>query len=387
MPPSHRYYDYEFERYWHFFQVFGRVGYNPSTPPEVWRHDFETRFGPEAARFIENGLHRASQVLPRIIAACYPYSCFPMTRGWAEKQRLGDLPAYAKAEGSDIQQFASFDEEAQLLIDGGETAKMRPPHTSRWFAQTAADINAQIAEAEKRIGPHTNKEYQSTITDLRILANLALYHARRIPAAVSYRLFERTKDVNRLDDAIAHERSALAAWQQLVDAAGDFYADDLKMGVRSASLCGHWKDELAALEKGIASLEQQRKDFKTPDVVKSAPAYKPASDIQPPIFIHQPITNAPATQPLAISAQVSASSGLKWVHLRYRSVNQYKDYRTLEMAPYGSIGNYRAVIPAEHISPAYDLMYFFEVMDEQGHGRIYPDFEKETPYVVVKLQR
>ena len=36
-----------------------------------------------------------------------------MTRGWAEKQRLGDLPAYAKAEGSDIQQFASFDEEAQ----------------------------------------------------------------------------------------------------------------------------------------------------------------------------------------------------------------------------------------------------------------------------------
>ena len=25
-----------------------------------------------------------------------------MTRGWAEKQRLGDLPAYAKAEGSDL---------------------------------------------------------------------------------------------------------------------------------------------------------------------------------------------------------------------------------------------------------------------------------------------
>jgi hypothetical protein len=58
-----------------------------------------------------------------------------MTRGWAEKQRLGDLPAYARAEGSDIQQFASFDEEAQLLIAGGETPKTRPPQTSRWFAQ------------------------------------------------------------------------------------------------------------------------------------------------------------------------------------------------------------------------------------------------------------
>jgi hypothetical protein len=27
--PQYRYYDWEFERYWHFFQVFGRLGYNP----------------------------------------------------------------------------------------------------------------------------------------------------------------------------------------------------------------------------------------------------------------------------------------------------------------------------------------------------------------------
>ena len=130
----HRYYDYEFERYWHFFQVFGRLGYNTNTPPELWQREFEKRFGKEAAPFIEQGLHQASRVLPRIVASCYPYSAFPMTRGWAEKQRLGDLPAYAKAEGSDIQQFASFDEEAQLLLEQGETAKIRPAANSRWFA-------------------------------------------------------------------------------------------------------------------------------------------------------------------------------------------------------------------------------------------------------------
>ena len=31
MPAKYRYYDYEFERYWHFFQVWGRLGYNPAT--------------------------------------------------------------------------------------------------------------------------------------------------------------------------------------------------------------------------------------------------------------------------------------------------------------------------------------------------------------------
>jgi hypothetical protein len=99
--PQYRYYDYEFERYWHLFQVFGRIGYNPSTPTEVWDHEFQNRFGP-AAPHIENALHQASWILPRIIASDYPYSGFPLTVGWAEKQHLGDLPIFAKDEGTDI---------------------------------------------------------------------------------------------------------------------------------------------------------------------------------------------------------------------------------------------------------------------------------------------
>src|SRR4029077_9352110 len=111
----------------------------------------------------------------------YPYGYFPMTRGWAEKQRLRDLPAHAKSERSGNQQFANFDEEAQILIQGGETPKVRPGENSRWFAQTAAEINEKISEAQKRLGERRSKEFDSTITDLKILANLALYHSRRIP--------------------------------------------------------------------------------------------------------------------------------------------------------------------------------------------------------------
>jgi dienelactone hydrolase len=75
------------------------------------------------------------------------------------------------------------------------------------------------------------------------------------------------------------------------------------------------------------------------------------------------------------------------VRLRYRSVNQYQDYRTLEMTPAGKKDQYQAVIPAEHVLPKWDLMYFIEVIDNRGNGKIYPDLEKETPYVIVKLQR
>jgi hypothetical protein len=68
-------------------------------------------------------------------------------------------------------------------------------------------------------------------------------------------------------------------------------------------------------------------------------------------------------------------------------VNQREDYRTLPMAPTEAKDRYRAVIPAEDIPPTWDLMYFIEAMDNDGNGRIYPDLNKETPYVIVRLQR
>jgi len=392
LKPSYRYYDYEFERYWHFFQVFGRIGYNPATPAEVWQREFQRRFGKDAAPYVEKGLHRASWVLPRIVASCYPYGYFPMTRGWAEKQRLGDLPDYAMAEGSDVQQFASFDEEARNLLEGIETAKTRPPETSRWFARAAADIVENVAEAERHVGSHRNKEFDSTMVDLKVLANLASFHARRIPAAVSYCTYKRTKDVAALDDAMAHEQSAIAAWRQLVAAAGDVYADDLMMGARSAALCGHWKDELAALEKGFAALQRQRSQLPSVHVVHQELASKhvaPATTAggEAPVVVSSPIAAAKAGKPLTITAEVRSPSGVKWVRVRFRSVTQFEDFQTRPMLPTGKKDQYQVVIPAEQVVPQWDFMYLIEVMDNQGRGHIYPDLNKETPYVVVRLVR
>jgi len=387
LKPSARYYDYEFERYWHFFQVFGRLGYDTNAPSEIWDKEFELRFGADAGPILENALHRASWILPRIIASSYPYTLFPMTTGWAEKQHLGDLPSFAKATLSDVQLFENFDEEAKLLIENGETAKIRPQEASRWFAQTADDITAQIAEAEKTIGTNRNKEFDSTIIDLKILAALARYHSQRIPAAVSYRLFVRTKDVRALDDAIAYERNAIAAWRQIVETAGDTYASDLLFGAHSRNLSGHWKIELDSLENGLAKLEDERKHTAI-DPAAVSPLYTPiTNNFEVPAIAHEPVATAPALKPLTIRAHVDSSAGIKWVQVLYRSVNQTKDYETLEMKAVDKNGNYEATIPAEKISPQFDFMYLIQAMDNNHHGVIFPDFNKQAPYFMVHLER
>jgi len=391
---QYRYYDWEFERYWHFFQVFGRLGYNPNTPPEVWRKEFEGRFGKEAAPYVEQALHRASWTLPMAQAYNFPYNRFPTTRGWVEKQRREDLPAYANAEPSDTEQFLSMEEAARNLLEGKDSAKRHPLRTSLWFAQLSNDVLRLVGEAEKRVGKDRNKEFNSTMVDLKILANLALYHSRRIHAGLSYALFKQSQDATALDDAIAREGLAIQAWEKLVEAAGDVYNDNLMMGLPSSGLAGHWKDELAELKKGLKALQQEKERFPTAGTRNNTAVARflnrkpePGGDNEPPTLTLQPALSALAEKPLTVTAEARDPSGIKSVRLRYRSVNQYQDYRTLEMTPTEKRDQYSGVIPAEHVLPQWDLMYFIEVIDGRGNGKIYPDLEKEAPYVVVRLQR
>jgi len=77
---------------------------------------------------------------------------------------------------------------------------------------------------------------------------------------------------------------------------------------------------------------------------------------------------------------------VKWIRLRYRHVTQYEDYQTAEMTLDAKTGLYAGRIPASFVDAQWDLMYFVEAVGKDGAGRMYPDMETETPYVVVKVR-
>ncbi len=363
-------------------------------------------------------------------------------------------------------------------MHGGESAKISPEANSAWLNQTADAVLAGAAEAEQKAGAHRNREMESTLVDLRILAHLARYHARRSQAALHYQWFKQSGDLTAFDQAITEEGHAIDAWRDLVAAAGDIYSDDLMMGLRSAGLSGHWKDELAELRAGLAELEQQAAAFHpkaspTPviahvpirrlapgeDLIIRATVSAPqpprsvevgwqapgsvmhwvpmkstgpmrfqatipsaahaneknlayciratgatdsettfpedgrerpievlvTTDTQPPDLDHQPVRFAQPGQPLRITARVHDPSGVQWVRVRYRGVSQFEDYHQLALQLDPHSGLFQTVIPGDQISPRWDFMYFLEAMDNRGNGRIYPNLEKETPYVIVKL--
>jgi hypothetical protein len=362
--PKYRYYDYEFERYWHFYQVWGRVSYNPATPTEVWEEEFRRRFGAAGSSLMQ-ALHTASKVLPRIVAASYRYQLFPTTRGWAEMMRQGDLPQFAGLEGSDIEQFQSPRDAAK----GGETSQRTPAQTSRWFSATADEILARVGEA-KSAGLKGN-EAISTVTDLQILAWLARYHAARLNAAVAYQRKE-------LDAAIAHERTAVGAWAEMVKAAGDVYSQDLAFGVHRVGFPRHWKEELENLQTGLNKLAEGREPV-------PAPPLPPAP--RPPVISLEPAGKARPGHDLVVSARAKDPTAIKTMRLRYRHLSQVEDYRTADMTLDPATRRYSARIAGEFITIKWDLIYFVEVIDRAGSGRNYPDLEVQAPYLIVPVER
>jgi hypothetical protein len=322
------------------------------------------------------------------VASVYPYSAFPTTRGWAERQTLGaSLADYADNEGSDVGLFENFAHAAKRILAGGATPKVTPDATSRWLDATADAVLADVRAAEAAIGDKRGNEFDSTITDLKILAQLARFHARRSLAAVHYNLFRLGHRKAELLAAAAGEKEAVAAWRQLVADAGDRYTFDLAMGARGYHLCGHWRDEVPVLEANLQKLEEQGRALKDDATGEAAWTPRTDGDLTPPAVECERIATAPVGRPIRIVVRATDPAGVRSLRLRYRHVTQYEDYATIDLQPTGRQDEYAATIPGAFVGPTWDVMYFIEAIDGAGNGTMWPDFRQEEPYVFVHLQR
>ena len=377
----YRYYDYEFERYWYFYQLWGRLTYAPDTPGDAWDREFSRRFGAGAGPHVEAALQHASAVLPRIVAAAYRYSNFPTTRGWAEMQRQGSLPQFATLEGSDTEQFETPQAEARSVIDKTVTTLRRPQETAAWFTMTADAIDREIAAVP---ATGANAELTSTLTDCRILSGLARYYAKRLPAAVAYDIYKVNGDLTAFDTAAATERLAIDAWASVVAAAGDVYAPSLPFGARPY-FPRHWREELDRMRADLDTLNASRPRGEAAHSLAYLDAEALPAGLPSAVRIDRAGAAIPG-QDLPVTVRIDPTVPIRSVRLRYRHLTQYEDYQSVTMTV-GRDGTFTAQIPGAFVTRDWDVMYFVEVITRDGGGRNYPDLDRDTPYVIVPIRR
>jgi len=248
------YYQWEFERYWSNYTLFGRLTYNPDESDEIWLRELRSRFGKEAAHAVARAYQSASRVIPLILGTA---TCDYNMYIWPEKDMGGLINFYLHFQTFNEPRNSNFMEFIENYLENKSSAKLSPEDMAQRMTATAVEIEKSLRKADALV-PKTNKEYRATKKDFQILSGMASYFAQKIRAALNLGFFYKLGDYSCLKQAITHAERALDIWKKLSTVAEEIYYPNLVMGPGSY---GHWKDNIVFVENDLEQLRHQEKLF------------------------------------------------------------------------------------------------------------------------------
>jgi hypothetical protein len=302
---------WEWERYWFFYTLWGRLSYDPATPASVWERELERRFG-AAADDVLAAYTNASEILHEIVAT---HLADPNMGLWPEINPGGLVDAYRDVLPSDWRFVAGPAEAAANRLAGRASAKQTPAVTAARLDGWAEPTEHAVRRARTKLAPD-HREWLSSEPDFLVLAHLARYHARKQLAAEALALFDGTGDAQSLARARGELEAALAIWTDLVRLTDGLYPEAMAFAPDDN---GHWKDKLPYVRHHLRLLKERE------EVLERFGRFERGYDFGGPVpepapygtYWHDPFilrnTVAPRFQPVDPGTRYDPIRGYGWM--------------------------------------------------------------------------
>lgn len=208
---------YEFDKHWYRFMIWGNAGYNPNLGKEFYIEQLQLKFPETNAELLYETWKATSGIISWIDkihfrqndAQFAPEGCFDNKRFhdinqfiWNAEmplQGVAGIGAYAKGESSQgvLSPFAvadSLDHAANILLAGA-----------------------------KKLKHGKNTELQSTLADFEALGYLGRYYAEKVRASTHVAMYRISGNKGDKDNAIAEAEKSVALWKQYAQVATQQY--------------------------------------------------------------------------------------------------------------------------------------------------------------------
>jgi len=373
-----RWYKWQYQRDWFWYQVWGRTAYDPSLAKrsEVWIHMFEKRFGKDAAQDLYNAMCWASMIVPDAYTA---YSLGPDHRNHApELEWGGDVKAWSEGLPFDTQNVMSPREYAQGLVNNEMPARATPLRMATYLAEEARKTREYLESARKKMTAPT-AEFNDLTTELTALSHLGDYYSHKLFAASIYALMVESSDVS-LETPIRMELAAAAsAWSKLAKIGEEHYkpfVDTLRMRTEEFTWTKQGENlpnDVKVLEQTVADIKASGKSGKAPMIAIDVGVERPEV-VQCESAVSGP-TEASAPKKLTVRVKFAKPDRVDKASLKTKPFPSDKGDWTL--TPMKRDGLYW--VGEAEVQPE-GLMWCIEALDVDGIGLTWPDFRKETPY-------
>lgn len=392
----------DWKKYLYSYRLWGRMLYNPDSPPETWRRFLRAEFGGVAGE-VEAALAHASRILPLVTTAHDPsaanyvfwpeiYTNMPIVDP-ARRHPYGDTPSpkrFGTVSPLDPAMFCTVDEHVAAILKGRSDARYSPIEVATWLEDLAGRAERHLAAASRRAADASQSSFRRLDIDTRIQIGLGRFFAAKLRAAVQFGIFDRAGNANALEHAIRCYRLARAAWSGVAELAHGVYAHDITYGPVK-NMRGNWADRLPAIDADIADMERRR-DSVRPNgnaVVATESAVRAALASLRRAAPHLSVKTPPAFrrgQPIPIEVHPSSGGTIpSSLLLQYRHVNQVEAYESVEMLLSGD--TFTGKIPGAYTQSRFPVMYFFVARDADSNETLFPGLGPNLchqPYFVVR---
>ncbi len=279
------------QRNWMWYEVWGRLGYDPDVPDDFFLKEFEKHYGKEAGRNLFRALTQSSRIVPMIFAY---HRLGPDHRQMApgletgndrftfndKKIYTGSLRDFYMTPTEDREHMYSIADYVDAYLGirpgtpwqtrnvhaGGDSpdvpqklyypsAKFGPGDAADFFFTAARQALHFAKLAEKSRPVKHAEDYDCALDDVRAVAYLGKYYAWKILGTRDLAFFHRTHDYGRLQSADVLIKKAIVAWDSLSAVTAAHYhpfPEWLRMKTNAFS----WESEGRSLCRDTVELER-----------------------------------------------------------------------------------------------------------------------------------
>ncbi|HUQ08874.1 MAG TPA: hypothetical protein VM146_01070 [Steroidobacteraceae bacterium] len=214
--------EWAFQRQWLFYELWGRLLYDPATPDTVFAADFQRRYGDKASPLMR-AYSLASEVpltLAKIYDSKWDFTLY--SEGFLALQ--GEVTKYIGIDALIDQPTLDPDYlSIKEFVPGGRAApgKISP-------LMTADFLDARVKEAlqaVKDIDTSGNASLMYEVADVRIWSNLGAHLAEKLRGGVELQTYRTLGGESHKRAAIEHLTKALGFWDEVVRISRPIYND------------------------------------------------------------------------------------------------------------------------------------------------------------------
>lgn len=229
---AHRSWNYAFEKQWLFYQLWGRLLYDPSTPDAIFEAAFENRYGKGLGKAMLKASAAASKMPLRLASfhgATWDYTLYSE----------GFLAPFASPAGlhESESSFISIDElinhptldpEYLSIVDYVKTLlEKKLPAAGKinplQLADSLEEDSRTVIKLVSQIRPGAIAALACELDDLETWAYLSQYLSDKIRAGVSLQTFRMNKDKAQQQRAVKLLSACLTHWKKITEITRNHY--------------------------------------------------------------------------------------------------------------------------------------------------------------------